>query len=237
MTRPSRDAPSIEAPSSPAFPVRMTWLVVVGGAAWTLSAVFFVVQWVAQARFTPGFDPATLLISDLGRTTCSPTACSPLHSLVNATFVTVGALHWLGAIVTLQAWPRGRRAAVGRALLALAGAGLVIVGLAPEDVQAAVHARGAVLGLLCLNLAMIALASAIYSGRRRLATFAGAAGWIGLIGFVLFVTHALPAGIAERLADYPAAAMVVVFGGVLLVEVGRRDRGVVRGAGRPGGPG
>ncbi len=84
---------------------------------------------------------------------------------------------------------------------------------------------------------MIALASAIYSGRRRLATFAGAAGWIGLIGFALFVTHALPAGIAERLADYPAAAMVVVFGGVLLVEVGRRDRGVVRGAGRPGGPG
>lgn len=226
MARRSRDVRrdqvlSEQGPDSPAFPVRVTWLVVVGAAAWTLSVVFFVVQGVAQARFTPGFDMASNLISDLGRTACTPAACSPLYGLVNATFVTVGALHWLGAIVTLEAWPKGRRAAVGRALLALAGVGLLIVGLAPEDVRAAAHARGAVLGLLCLNLAMIALGSAVFSARRWLGTVAGAAGWIGLIGFVLFVAHVLPAGLAERLADYPAAAMVVVFGVVLLVAAGR----------------
>jgi multidrug transporter EmrE-like cation transporter len=44
------------------------------------------------------------------------------------------------------------------------------------------------------------------------------AGLVGIVGSVLFVHSlaGLPVGTAERIADYPAAAMVVVLGAFLL---------------------
>lgn len=212
-------------PAAGVFPAAVSWRVVVGAAAWTLTVAFFVVQVVAQARFAPAFDPVTNLISDLGNTACRPALCSPLHGIVNATFVVVGALHWLGAIATLEAWPRRRWGGAGRSLLALAGVGLILAGLAPENERAAAHANGALLGLICLNLAMIVLGGSIVSARTRLGELAVGSGVVGLVGFVLFLSGAVPRGIAERVADYPSAAMVVVFGVVVLVAAAKRGRG------------
>lgn len=101
---------------------------------------------------------------------------------------------------------------------------MILAGLAPEDLRAAAHARGALLGLISMNLAMIVLGGSILSVRRRLGGLAVAVGVTGLVGLSLFVSAAVPTGVAERIADYPGAAMLVGFGVVVLLGVRARGR-------------
>jgi hypothetical protein len=138
---------------------------------------------------------------------------------MNTTFVVVGVFHGLGAITTYHAWPRPRISGFGIWLLALAGAGLMVAGLAPENVNASAHTRGALIGLISLNLAIILLGLALVSTVRWLGVMALVAGIAGFIGFGLFLNRAagVPVGLAERIADYPGAAMVVILGTFLLV--------------------
>ena len=187
--------------------------------------MFFVVQAIAQAATTRPYSLTTNLISDLGNTACGPDLCSPLHGLMNATFVLVGLLHAVGAVTTWRAWPRYLGSTIGVALLALAGTALVIAGLAPENEQPTLHAIGGYVGLVSLNVAMIALGATLWNTARWLSVLARIAGVMGLIGFGLFVGHSgFPIGIAERITDYPSAAMVVVFGVFLLVAATRSKR-------------
>jgi hypothetical membrane protein len=214
----------------------MTRQVTVGAACWALSIAFFVDQAIVQAAWTRPYSLATNFISDLGSTMCGPSpvaghhadVCSPLHGLMNGTFIAVGLLHLLGAVLTRDAWPRRPASAAGLVLLAVAGAGLVVVGLAPEDVNLGLHTLGALVGLVCLNAAMILLGLAVVRAERWFGVLALVVGIAGLVGLILFTSSAggLPVGTTERVADYPAAAMVVVFGVYLLasaVRSGVRD--------------
>ncbi len=205
-------------PGTDRFPAAVTRAVTVGAALWTLSVVFFVVQAIAIAASARPYSLATNLISDLGNTSCGPDICSPLHGLVNATFVVVGLCHGFGAAGTYRAWPRRNPATFGVPLLFVAGAGLIVAGLAPENVSPDVHRAWALAGLICLNLGMLALGWSVMPVRRWLGGLALSAGVVGLVGLALFLASPGPiaTGAAERLADYPGAAMVVVLGIVLL---------------------
>ena len=201
------------------FPAVTNRLVVVGAVLWVLSVLFFVDQAIAQAASARPFSLATNLISDLGNTACGPAVCSPLHAFVNATFVGVGLCHALGAAATYRAWPRVRGSAIGVVLLAVAGAGLIVAGLAPENVAPAVHRDGALIGLIAMNVAMLRLGWAAVPDRRWLGVLLLGAGIAGFVGLALFLAGTvLPVGLAERLADYPGTAMVVVLGAFLLVS-------------------
>ncbi|MFI6958149.1 hypothetical protein ACIBJI_32340, partial [Nocardia sp. NPDC050408] len=48
-------------------------------------------------------------ISDLGITTCTPNMCSPMHLVINATFVALGSLTIVGAIGFRDYIPHGPR--------------------------------------------------------------------------------------------------------------------------------
>jgi hypothetical membrane protein len=196
------------------FPISRTNRVVAGALAWAASVIFFVVQVIAQLAFRRPYSLATDKISDLGNTACGPHICSPLHPLVNATFVVVGVLHVSGAVLTLPAWPRSRVAVLAAVLLSVSGIGLALVGLNPENVARSVHSSAAGIGLVCLNLAMIGYGVAM--GRSRLAVLTAGAGVAGCVGLVLLAATPAPFGFAERLADYPSAVMIVVLGVVLL---------------------
>ncbi len=217
------------APSSrpPTFPAVTNRRVVLGAALWTLSVLFFIDQAIAIAASRRPYSLATNLISDLGNTTCGPAICSPLHTFVNATFVVVGLCHALGALASHRAWPRVRSGRLGVELLAIAGAGLIVAGLSPENVDPAAHARGALVGLVALNLAMLALGWSILAVKPRLGRLAQGAGVVGLVGTGYFLAGSGAPGIAERIADYPSAAMVVVLGATLLVSIVSQARPAV----------
>jgi hypothetical membrane protein len=192
------------------FPAAVTRPVVLGAACWTLTIAFFVDQAIVQAASTRPYSLATNFISDLGSTVCGPSVagshvavCSPLHGVMNGTFVVVGLLHTIGAIATRRAWPPRRLATAGLVLLAIAGTGLTLAGLSPENVDLGLHSLGAVYGIVGLNVAMVLLGAVLLRAARGLGVLALAAGVVGLVGFVLFTNAPLPVGFTERIAVFP----------------------------------
>jgi hypothetical membrane protein len=191
-----------------------------GGACWLLAVVFFIGQAVAQTVFTPAYSLLDDRISDLGNTACGPWlthayACSPLHGLMNAVFITTGLLFVLGALLTWHAWPRRRLTTAGLTCVVLAGLGFVLVGLNPENENLPLHLAGAT-NLLTANLALLFLGLATRregSWRPRLALGLAGVGWLGLLAgpfLVLLTGHG--GGLAERLALYPLAVGLVLLG-------------------------
>jgi hypothetical membrane protein len=210
------------------FPASITPVVIMGAGCWTVSIAFFVVQAIVQAASARPFSFTTNLISDLGNTACGPAVCSPLHDLMNGTFIAVGLLHWGGAATTWRAWPAGMRSRIGLVLLALAGWGLAYAGVFPENVAPEMHRFGALLGLVSLNVSMLLLGSVLLEAARAVGVLALLSGIVGLVALVLFISQVpgLPTGIWERLADFPSAAIVVFMGAFILirvVKVRRRD--------------
>jgi hypothetical membrane protein len=187
-----------------------------GGVLWILTPVFFAGQAFAQAGWSG--TPYSLFhdtISDLGTTVCQRAVrdghavklCSPWHAAMNVAFVLTGLLILVGLLLLGQRWPATRLARLGLVCLALAGAGKVVVGLVPWNVDYTLHTLGG-LGFLVGDLGLICLGLALRS-QRRWAALAIVLGAIGLLGLL---TAPAGSGIAERLADYPMFVWFVLVG-------------------------
>ena len=201
------------------FPAIVNRRVLLGASCWALSVVFFLAQVAAIAASTRPYSLATNYISDLGNTACGPQVCSPLHDLVNASFVVTGALHLLGAALLVDAWPRRRLAAFTTWLYMVAGIGLILAGANPENENLAMHAQGALTGLLFLNLGTLVFGINVLAAARWLGGLAIACGLVGLLGLAVFLLRlGVPAGLSERVADYPSATRLVVFGARVLLS-------------------
>jgi hypothetical membrane protein len=151
-----------------------------GGAAWILTLLYFIGQIVAQAAWTTPYSLIDNRVSDLGNTSCGRSManaliCSPLHAVMNATFVVTGALILVGLFLTRAVWPRRRLTTSGLALLAVEGAGTILIGLSPENVNVPLHVAGA-LNIPAGNVAMILLGLAIWRARPAMAKFQSSRG-------------------------------------------------------------
>jgi hypothetical membrane protein len=215
------------------FPAVTDKQVVLGAACWIVVIAFFVDQAIVQAATTLPYSISGNLISDLGITACGPftnggyhaDVCSPLHALMDGTFVVVGLLQVIGAILTRKVWPLPH-AYPGLALLAVGGVGLAVAGLAPENVNLSLHGNAASLGIDAVNIGMIILGVALLRVDPWLGSITLLAGIIGIVGAVIFF-HSLggiPIGTAERIAVYPSLVMVVVLGVFLLVKTTHTGR-------------
>jgi hypothetical membrane protein len=228
---------------SPATGMRRApwWRLACGGLCWIATLEFFAAQAIAQAAWKGSdYSLASNAISDLGVTACGRISiagqpgyyCSPLHGLMNASFVATGVLMLLGLYLTLPIWPRGRLANWGIALFTLAGIGKIIVGLAPGNVNYGLHSLGS-LGIIFANVGMILLGSALSGTNNRwIRRLSVSMGIIGLTGMGFFIAHRAlgGAGAAERVADYPAFVWMIALG----VCCVRRARHPGRPAVRPG---
>jgi hypothetical membrane protein len=192
-----------------------------GGLAWLSALQFFVAQ-VLVAREWPGsFNLAERNISDLGATSCgalhaaASMPCSPWHGMMNASFVTIGVTMAIGGILARDAFVPGARRTMAILLFCVAGAGVVLVGLFPENTAGALHVAGAAVNFLAGNIALICFGLALPARRQRLSGFSVAAGALGLISTVLVGTGhdaGLGHGTMERLAAYPIAIWQIVAG-------------------------
>jgi hypothetical membrane protein len=223
--------------------------VVLGAVLWILSLEFFLGQAVAQAAWRTPYSMVTNAISDLGNTRCGmwPPAgvalppslassrgyvCSPLHSVMNVSFIAAGALILLGLYLTRSVWPRRRLTAWGMAFLALAGVGKIVVGLAPENTRLLLHAAGS-LGIPCAVVGILLLGVATWRTRRSVAGISLAAAGIGILALLIKLASghaATDVGLTERLIDYPTILWLAAMGLVLL----RRPR--AEAAANPSGP-
>jgi hypothetical membrane protein len=199
----------------------------VGAGCWTLTVAYLVIQPVVAAAWPTPYDLATNSISDLGVTRCGSYpqladrvvyACSPRHALMNTVFVLVGLLTAAGAVLTRGVWPRRRLTWVGVAFVVLAGVGGILVGLAPADVNLAVHAAGALLQVPGA-VGPLLLGVAAWRVQRGVAAFSVGCGVVGSAACLLYFSGSdlgLGLGVMEHLAFDPLTVWTTVLGVVLL---------------------
>ncbi|SCF17318.1 hypothetical membrane protein [Micromonospora viridifaciens] len=207
-----------------------------GSYSWLLAAPLFLAANVITglAWRHPRFSWAANNISDLGNVTCGNwgtsrprEVCSPWHGAMNTASVVTGVLLALGMLLTWPALGRGAATTAARLLTLAAGAGYVLAGAYPADVNENNHVLGAVLIFIPGNVGMVVASLARRSPVLRPVRAASLAlGLIGLAGTALFAAQVdlgIGVGGMERVAVFPLLAWAVVVAVRLL-----------RGAHRPG---
>jgi hypothetical membrane protein len=221
---------------------------ITGAVAFLLAtAQFFLGQIVTAAAWTRPYSWSANWISDLGNTACGQFAvphgvagyvCSPLHTVMNVSFVLNGILFTVGVIALWKLWPQRPLATVANIVLLVSGVLKPVVGLAPENTNVALHLLGA-LNLPLTSLGILLMSIAI----RRTAPAISVTGFVlsivGLVGTALSsasqyrgpgLTLGLGYGGMERVADYPAFVWMVVVAIAVLIGVSRRHREVAAAA-------
>jgi hypothetical membrane protein len=201
------------------FPVRLTRATLVGGIFWILTLEFFVGQAIAQLAWKGQYSLISDAISDLGVTVCGTVDiggqagyyCSPLHNVMNASFILAGGFILLGLYFARAAWPWNRTMRSGFVLLFLAGIGKVLVGLAPANVDFTLHFIGGI-GIILGNVGLILVGLSFRRKEKWAADFSLILGGIGVLSYLYFLIDAAQRGLGERIADYPVFAWFAVLG-------------------------
>ncbi|MER6452872.1 DUF998 domain-containing protein [Streptomyces sp900105245] len=185
---------------------------------------FFVIHGIAESAWARPYSWARNNISDLGNAHCALQPepepryiCSPEHGLMNVSFVALGVLLVVGAALTGGVlWRRGPAAVMARLLLAGAGVGFVLAGLAPADVNENQHVLGALLIMAAGNIGLVVagfgLAEHIPTPVRWSTSLLGVA---AITAFGLFLSHhylGLGMGGMERVAAFPLLFWALAIG-------------------------
>ena len=168
-----------------------------GGLAWVLTLQFFVVEAIAASQYG-GYSYSANVISDLG------TADSSARLLMNASLVLQGLLIAAGALL-LGPGLSGTGGRLARALLVIAGLGVLLVGVFPSDGNATVHQIAAGAHFIGGGIGLIALAYGVRPRSEALGTVLALLGLAGVIGTIFFgsvVFLGLGEGGMERVAGY-----------------------------------
>jgi hypothetical membrane protein len=190
----------------------------IGPAMWMLSVQYFIIQIVVARDWPMPYSIANNVISDLGNTQCGTFSgryvCSPLHGLMNISFVVLGLFMAFGSLLIYQEFKKTRLAFTGFSFMLIAGIGTILVGSFPENTISLLHAIGAFLPFFIGNVGIIILGYSI-AIPKSLRVFSILVGVISLIALAFFVTqHYLGIGIGgmERLTAYPQTVWLIVFG-------------------------
>ncbi len=207
----------------------------IGYLAWIVGVVqFFVIHAIAESAWSRPYSWSRNNISDLGNAHCALQSdpepryiCSPEHDLMNVSFVILGVLLVVGAVLTGGVlWRRSRTAALARLLLAGAGVGFVLAGLAPADVNENQHVLGALLIMAAGNIGLVmagfSLAEQVPAPLRWGSSLLGVTA-IAACG--LFFSHhylGLGMGGMERVAAFPLLIWALTAGVGGLIHRARR---------------
>jgi hypothetical membrane protein len=196
-----------------------------GGYAWVTATVqFFAVMVIVQLGWETPYSWADNNISDLGNVHCGRfegrSICSPLHGLMNVSFVLGGVLFLGGVLLTNAAWPRTAVSYLTRLLLIATGGGWMVAGLYPADVNEDAHVVfGAFVIFVFGNLALLLggfLRTGPVSSTRW---YAVAFGGLGLVAMALHFGHrglGLGVGGMERVTAFGVPVWLALTGTQLL---------------------
>jgi hypothetical membrane protein len=216
--------------------------VILGGAAWIVAALqYAVVQVVVAAAWHhPPYSWLGNYISDLGNTACGPFkvphgtpayVCSPMHSMMNASFIIAGILTIAGALLLRHFWPRSRGTTVALVLLVVTGLGKIVVGLVPENTNIDLHLLAA-FNIPVGCVAILLLSQPSRQPNRAVSLTGIVLAVIGLVATVLstaaeFASSSsldlgLRAGGMERVADYPGSLWILMIGIIAVLSAEAR---------------
>jgi hypothetical membrane protein len=201
---------------NPGNPARLGPILYVAGMQ------YFAVQLLAALRWPRPYNISRDTISDLGNTACGTWngryVCSPLHDLMNGSFIVLGITMLLGSVLISRRHGKGRMATAGFTAMGLSGLGAVMVGIFPENSVPALHGLGSVLPFTLGNAALMAIAiSLAIPPLLRLCVFvSGAAALLALAAYASSHDLGLGEGGIERVVAYPQTICLVVIGCYLI---------------------
>jgi hypothetical membrane protein len=212
-----------------------------GAIFWILCLQYFAGEAISIMGWRGPYSLSKNYISDLGAIGCGSSAagqngqtaalCSPLHAVMNTSFVLQGLLIVAGTLCVRPLFPPGKLWVAALLLTGVSGLGVIVVGLAPEDTLASIHYLGAVENFFCMNAAMVLMGMAMLGWSRDIRLMGAltlCAGLIGLCGLAFLGAHAylgLGVGGMERVTAYPFPLWIAAMGALLL-----RRGGLVRAA-------
>lgn len=202
-----------------------------GAILWLLCCQFFVAEQLARVNVRGPYSMTHSSISDLGALhlfgfrAAEATSYSPLHLLMNASFLLQGVLIFFGARGVRRLFRRTTLIRTAMLLFELSALGVFVVGLAPEDFAVDVHVLAATLHFVCGSVAMLLLGLGLLRRTNQLAglvtTGAGMFALVATLLLALGQTSAWsglgwPVGLVERMAAYPLPLWLTGCGLVLL---------------------
>ena len=196
-----------------------------GPILYVSSIQFFVVQIFVAMRWNPPYSLTRDTISDLGNTACGTfnarLVCSPLHGLMNVSFIVLGVAMAAGSVLISRQFASSRAATTGLAAMAISGVGVIIVGIFPENSIPAFHGLGAAIPFTVGNAALIIMATApMMPMVLRLYSFlSGALAILALVGYSSHHYLGLGEGGIERVVAYPQTVWLIVIGLFLLIRI------------------
>ncbi|TDD62179.1 DUF998 domain-containing protein [Kribbella antibiotica] len=215
----------------------------VGAAALVVAGVQYVVleAVTAAAWKNPPYSYAHNNISDLGVPSCGGEVggrviCSPLHTLMNTSFIAQGVLYGVAALLLYRLLP-GRRPWIYAVLGIIHAIGFSLVGLfhgSPEaglDNGMAIHIFGAALLILSANAASIVVGLRLRPIHRSWGTAGIALGVVGLLSLIVMgaTGSSTISSAFERGSVYPFIAAELLAGVALLAVQRSTARSVATG--------
>lgn len=190
-----------------------------GPSLWMASVQYFIVMLVVALDWAnPTYSISKNTISDLGNTVCGVysqrTVCSPLHGLMNASFILLGATMLSGSMLIYNEFKKSPATMLGFTFMALAGVGTILVGLFPENTVSELHYGGALLPFLVGNIGILLLGFALQL-HERMRIYSIVTAIVTLSALVFFTTKhylGLGSGGMERLVSYPQTLWLIIFG-------------------------
>jgi hypothetical membrane protein len=139
---------------------------------------------------------------------------------MNASFIVLGITMILGSLLIIHQFSRSRRATFGLASMAISGAGVIMVGLFPENTVPALHGIGAATPFLLGNIAVIVLGFSLnLPGPLRF--YSLLSGILALVALGCYASShylGLGEGGIERVVAYPQTAWLIVVGFYVLLR-------------------
>jgi hypothetical membrane protein len=192
-----------------------------GAVCWVLCLQYFAGEAISVAGWRGVYSLRENYISDLGALGCSDSICSPLHALMNTSFVLQGMLISTGAALVWRAVARGWFGALGLGLVMASGLGVFLVGLAPENSLPGLHLIGAAEHFVFCNLGAALLGVSLLRWAPTAGLVSVAAGLVGLAAFTCLATHeyfGFGVGVIERVTAYPFPLWLAGMGAWLLAR-------------------
>jgi len=196
----------------------------IGSYLWVCCFQYFVAEQIARLAWKIPYSMSANFISDLGAVHCTATAvdaadavCSPLHALMNGSFELQGLLIAMGSLLVAKLFPAGWLFRFALFLLAVSGIGVLLVGVAPEDVNPSLHYAAAAEHFLCDNIgmALLGMALLVQARSKGWGAYTLVSGTVGFAATLLLSRRmflGLGVGGMERVASYPFPLWLAAMG-------------------------
>lgn len=197
-----------------------------GALCWLLGIQYYISEFITGRWYRPTYHYRTDYMSVLGIVSCTPQQCSPLHALMNSSFIAEGLLFFFGILLLRPRLPSNAAVRLSELYLAISNISLIGLGVFTQE-RIRIHRLFAISHIVLGALGMLML-SAGYMNRKNRKVMAillhinglAVLGSIALLMASGYFTT-IPEGLVERVSAYSVTDWMIIMGFVIFFRTVR----------------